>query len=147
MSARIIAQAEAHAMRLGRILLAGLAGGALAAAVNTALLLIGKAAGVAFLAPVNGPTAPLVALQPLNVIMLSLIPALIAALLLTGLARLTRHPQLIFQAVAGAFLLFSLIPDWALPMDSLATRILLSLMHLVAAALIVGALLRAGKSG
>lgn len=131
---------------LGRLLIAGLAGGALAAAANTALLLIGKAAGVSFLAPIGPPGSPLQAIQPFNVMMLCLVPALVAALLLAGLIRFTRRPQPIFQAVAGAFLLVSLIPDWALPMDSLATRILLSLMHLVAATLIVGALLRGRKS-
>lgn len=130
---------------LGHTLLAGLAGGALAATANTALFLIGKAAGVAFLAPVNGPAAPLVALQPFNVIMLSLLPALVAALLLAGLARFTQRPQAIFLVIAAIVLLVSLVPDWALPLDSLATRILLSLMHLVAAMLIVGALLRSRR--
>jgi len=127
---------------LGRLLIAGLLGGALAAAANTALLLIGQAAGVAFLAPLGPPGSPLQAIQPINVIMLCLMPALVAALLLAGLAQLTHRPQPIFLVVAGVFLLISIIPDWVLPMDSLATRLLLSLMHLVAAALIVGALLR-----
>lgn len=127
---------------LSRLLIAGLIGGALAAAANTALLLAGKALGVAFLASLGPPGSPLQAIQPFNVMMLCLVPALVAALLLAGLGRLTRRPRPIFLAVAGAFLLVSLIPDWALPMDGLATRILLSLMHLVAATLIVGALLR-----
>jgi hypothetical protein len=129
-------------MHLGRTILAGLIGGALAAAVNTALLLAGNALGVACMAPLGPPGSPLQAIQPFNVIMLCLVPGLIAGLLLAGLGRLTRSPRPSFLAIAGAFLLLSLIPDWALPMDSLATRILLSLMHLVAAALIVGALLR-----
>jgi hypothetical protein len=121
----------------------GLMGGALAAVANTVTLLIGKAAGVAFLVPVNGPDAPLVALQPINIVMLCLVPALVAALVFVGLTRLTRRPQPIFLTIAGILLIISLIPDWVLPMDSLATRILLSLMHLVAAALIVGTILRA----
>lgn len=132
---------------LSRLLASGLIGGALAAAVNTALLLIGKAVGVAFLAPVNGPDAPLTAVQPFNVILLCLMPALVAALLLAGLTRFTRRPRPIFLAISGAFLLLSLIPDWALPMDTTATRALLTLMHLVTAALIVGALLRGRPYG
>jgi hypothetical protein len=127
---------------LGRLLAVGLAGGALAAAVNTALLLAGKAFGMAFLAPIGPPGAPLQAIQPINVIMLCLVPGLVAALLLAGLVRFTRRPRPLFLSIAGAFLLLSLIPDWALPMDGTATRALLTLMHLVAATLIVGALLR-----
>lgn len=43
----------------GRLLSAAMFGGALAAAANTALLGAGKAFGIAFLAPVGGPNAPL----------------------------------------------------------------------------------------
>lgn len=127
---------------LGRLLIAGLAGGALAAAVNTALLLAGKTFGVGFMAPLGPPGSPLQAIQPFNVIMLCLVPSLVAALLLAGLVRFTRRPRPIFLAIAGAALLISLIPDWTVLMDGLASRALLSLMHLVAATLIVGALLR-----
>ena len=137
------AQPDARGVRLGRTLIIGLMGGVLAAVANTVVLLIGKAAGVAFLAPVNGPNAPLVALQPINVIMACLIPALVAALVFVGLTRLTRRPQPIFLTIAGILLIISLIPVWALPMDSVATRFLLSLMHVIAAVLIVGALVRA----
>jgi len=136
-------QTTAGGLRLGRLLIAGLIGGALAAAANTVLLLLGKAAGVAFLVPMGPPDSPLQAIQPINVIMLCLVPAMIAALLLTLLGRFTRRPSSIFLGIAGVFLLVSLFPDWTVPMDSLATRALLSTMHLLAAALIVGALLRA----
>lgn len=135
-------QTQSNSPGLGRTLVAGLIGGGLAAVVNTILLLIAKAAGVAFLAPIGGPDAPLQPIAPINVIMLCLVPALVAALLLAGLGRFMQRPQPVFLAIAGVFLLISLIPDWALPMDSLATRVSLSLMHLIAAVVIVGALLR-----
>jgi hypothetical protein len=70
-----------------------------------------------------------------------LVAALGAALLLALLARFTRRPHPIFLAIAGVFLLISFYPDWAFPMDSLATHALLSVMHIVAAVAITGMLL------
>ncbi len=67
--------------------------------------------------------------------MLCLVPAVSAALLLALLGRFTRRPSPIF-------LLVSLLPDWTVSMDSLVTRVLLSTLHLSAAALSVGVLLR-----
>src|SRR5262245_28610405 len=128
--------------RFGRLLIAALLGGALAAVVNTALLLAAKTAGIGFLAPINGPDAPLQAVMPANVIVNCLAAALGAASLLALLARFSRRPHPIFLAVAGVFLLLSFYPDWAFPMDSLATRALLSIMHVVAAVAITGMLLQ-----
>jgi len=135
-------QPTSSGLRLGRLLIAGLLGGALAAAANTALLFAGKAAGIGFLAPIKGPAVPLQVIQPANVIIMCLAPALGAALLLALLGRFTRRPYRIFLAIAGLFLLVSFYPDWALPMDSLPTRALLSVMHLVAGVAITGALTR-----
>src|SRR5262245_17400689 len=119
-------QAASRRHRFGHRLSAALLGGALAAAVNTTLLMAGKAAGIGFLAPMGGPGTPLQAVQPANVIIMCLVPALGAALLLALLDRFTRHPYPIFLVIAGLFLLVSFYPDWALPMDSLETRALLS---------------------
>ena len=132
--------------RPARLLTAAMTGGVLAALVNTTLLVAGKAFGVAFLAPIGGPGAPLETIQATNVVIMSLVPALGAGLLLALLRRVTRRPSPIFLAIAGALLLASLFPGWVLPMDSVAKRTLLSAMHLVAGIMITGALLRARPS-
>ena len=118
----------------------------LAALVNTALLVGGKAFGVAFLAPMGGPDAAPGTIQATNVVVACLVSALGAGLLLALLRRVTRRPYPSFLAIAGALLLASLAPAWVLPMDSIATRVLLSVMHLIAGIAIIGALLRTHRS-
>ena len=118
----------------------------LAALVNTALLVGGKAFGVAFLAPMGGPDAAPGTIQATNVVVACLVSALGAALLWALLGRVTRRSSPLFMAIACALLLASLYPVWALPMDSAATRMLLGVMHLVAGMTITGVLLRAERS-
>lgn len=78
--------------RPARLLIAAMAGGVLAALVNTTLLVTGNAFGVAFLAPIGGPGAPLETIQATNVVIMSLVPALGAGLLLALLRGVTRRP-------------------------------------------------------
>ena len=159
--------AQLHPDRLlsqASLIYVGARASALGAALNTALFFAGKAAGAGFMALIGGPAAPLQALGPANVIALSMIGALGAALVVRArkdygrqallphnavyallgaglvlalLGRLTRRAYTTFLAIAGVVLLASLLPDWTLPMDSTATRALLSVMHAVAAAAIV----------
>lgn len=125
---------------IGRLLGAGAVGGSVAAIVNSVLLLIGKASGVRFMAPLGGPDMPAQAIGLTQVILFSLVPGIVAALLLALLGRFSRRPYRWFLIIAVVFLLLSWIPDWTLAMDSVETRLLLSSMHLITAASIIGAL-------
>jgi hypothetical protein len=71
-------------------------------------------------------------------------PAIGATILLTVLGRFTRRPVLIFQIVAAASLLLSFGGPWSLPVET-STKIILSLMHVVAAGAIVGTLSVLGR--
>lgn len=74
------------------------------------------------------PSAPLTALQ---VGLASFAPALVAAVLLAILSKLTARPVLAFQVIAGVFLVLSLVGPLRQPVD-LATKLTLLSMHLVA---------------
>jgi hypothetical protein len=128
----------------GALLKAGATGGAIAAAINGALYLGTRAAGVPFTGvfqPGQGVTdlpAPLPFVA-------SFVPSLVAAGLLFGLTRLTSKAGAVFVGIAGLFAVVSLYSPLNIPEASLATRSVLAVMHLTAAAPITYFLLRALK--
>lgn len=85
----------------------------------------------------GGPTAPLVPLTPGPVIVMSLIPAIGAAVLLWILRRFTARPYTIFLIIAVIALLLSFGGPLPLPIAAAAKGVLI-LMHVVTAAVIVG---------
>lgn len=89
----------------------------------------------------GGPTAPLVPLTPGPVIVMSLIPAIGAAVLLWILRRFTARPYTIFLVIAVIGLLLSFGGPLPLPVAAAAKAVLV-LMHVVTAAVIVGFLAR-----
>jgi hypothetical protein len=72
-------------------------------------------------------------------------PAIGAAVLLAILDRFTSRPIRVFQWIAAIFLLVSLGGPLFLPPLETSTRIVLSIMHVVAAGAIVGVLSMLGK--
>jgi hypothetical protein len=68
----------------------------------------------------------------------SVVPALAATLLFAGLRRASRRPLAWFVAIAGAVLAISLVPVAAIAVDAASTRVVLGLMHVIAAATIIG---------
>ncbi len=116
-------------------LLAGLA----AAAGNLALLGLARAGlSLPLVMPALGPL-PAGPLSALQVILASLGAALGATFVLAALTRVTPRPIAVFQLVAGAFLVASLIGPLRQPVD-LATKLTLLSMHLMTG-LVVTALL------
>lgn len=114
---------------------------AVAAAVTNAIVYL--AATGLLNVPLSIPTRPGAAeLNPLRlwqVVFISAMPAVVAAGLLVALNRFTARPLLVFQIIAVIVLLLSLGPILALPIGATA-QVVLALMHVVAAAIIVGVL-------
>jgi hypothetical protein len=128
--------------RLGALLRAGALAGVIAAALNLVLYIVARALfDVSFVIPVQGPGSNLERLPWPMVVITSFIPALIAAALLWLLARFLRRPLLVFQIVAVVLLLLSFGGPLSLGDDAdTATRLWLAVMHIVAAAAIIGGL-------
>jgi hypothetical protein len=112
---------------------------ALATLVNVAIDTVGKAFfNLPFAVPMQAGAAP----GPLPigmVIVMSAVLGVLAAGVLYGLQRGTRHALSIFQGVAAVLVLLSLAGPLTLPIDR-GTMAALAAMHLTAAASIVGVL-------
>jgi peptidoglycan/LPS O-acetylase OafA/YrhL len=88
------------------------------------------------------PAAPAAAITVPNFAAASFLPALIAGGLLMLLGRYTTNARRAFLAIAIAFALLSLGGPATVGGASTETRVALMVMHLLAAAVITGALLR-----
>lgn len=123
-----------------RLLWAAPLAGLAAAAGNLAVFAIARAAlGLPLVRPPIGPFMPAAPLTALPVALTSFAPALVAAVLLAVLSKLTARPVLTFQIMAGVFLVASLIGPLRQPVD-LATKLTLLSMHLVAGLVITAVL-------
>ncbi len=126
---------------LGRLLRIGLVAGVAAAVVNLIIYFVGTTVfAVPFLITMQPGTAPIPLVVP-AIIGMSILPGLLAALFLWGLARFVSRPIRWFQGISLVLLLLSLLP-LSMPLDA-ATRVGLVLMHLATGLLIIAALSRA----
>jgi hypothetical protein len=118
---------------------AALAAGAAAAVLNLLVFLIASGPlGIALNVIMPGSPDPQ-ALSPIAIIMSGIFPALGAAVLLALLNRFIKRPFFVFQIIALVFVLLSL--GGVLPMPvAIAIKVVLSLMHFIAAGAIVGVL-------
>jgi hypothetical protein len=81
--------------------------------------------------------------QPITVVLVimnSFIPAILAAVLLALLNRFTRRPVRLFRIIAAVLLLISFVNPFTIPGAPPTMILALALMHIVAAAIIVGVL-------
>lgn len=126
-----------------KLLPAAATGALIAAAINVAIFLVlPNALGVAPIQVQMGPPSPdtpLTDLPAAAVIIMSVLPAFLAAGVLSLLARFTSRPFTVFRVIAGVMLVLSFMPFTAMPMPTGAV-ISLGLMHIVAAGAIVWAL-------
>ncbi|MEO7908045.1 MAG: DUF6069 family protein [Roseiflexaceae bacterium] len=123
---------------LGRLWWASLLAGLSAMVANVLVYFIASAAGAipsSVLIPgMNQPiTAMLVGLS-------SFVPAILAAIFLALLNRFSRRPVRLFRIIAAVLLVISFASPATFPGAPLAMILALSLMHIVAAAIIVGVL-------
>lgn len=124
-----------------KLLWAAPAAGALSVAGNLLVYGAAQVAGLP-LGVAPQPDAPIAPLPLVPVLVSSFAPAIVAALLLAVLARVTARAATIFAIVAAVFLVLSFVPVATAPMDGVATRLVLGVMHVVSAAAIAGGLLR-----
>ena len=117
-----------------------LSAGAIAAVVNLVVYFIALAASVPLQIAAPGSTQ-LERLQLVPVALASLIPAFAAAAVLLLLRRFTPRADTVFQVIAVLFTLASFGGPLGLPTDG-ATKFVLNLMHVVAAAIITLGLTR-----
>jgi hypothetical protein len=77
-------------------------------------------------------------------VLFTIVPAIVAVLLYAALLRFTRHPARIFSIIAAVVFIVTLIPDFTyiptVPGATTGQTAVLVLMHVVAAAVIVGML-------
>jgi len=122
----------------------GPAAGVVAAVANLIVFFVAKSLfGIPFVFPLNGPGTPAEPLPAFMVVIATLVPALAATVFLAILSKFAPRPVLIFQIVAVVFLLLSFGGPFSLPVD-LATKLALSLMHVIAGVVIVGGLTTLG---
>ena len=110
----------------------------MAGAANLVFAVEKAALGISFILALQ-PGAAATPLPAAMVFVESVIPALVAAVLLALLVKFTARPVLIFQIISAVFLLVSFGTPLAVPADTLTKLGLISL-HIVAAVVIVNLL-------
>ncbi|KPV49883.1 hypothetical protein SE17_30120 [Kouleothrix aurantiaca] len=130
---------SAERVPTGRLWLLALAAAGIAAVVNLLIWLLAGMINIPLNVQMGGPEAPVVPLSAGPVIVMSVVPAIAGAALLWLLGRVTARPFRWFTIIAVVVLLLSLAGPLLLPV-ALANKLVLSLMHVVAAGVIVGIL-------
>ena len=129
---------QTERIELGRLWWASLLAGLGAVVANALVYFIVSAAGaIPNTVLVPGMNQPITVVL---VIMNSFVPALLAGVFLALLNRFTRRPVRSFRIIAAVLLLISFINPFMIPGAPLTMILALDLMHIVAAAIIVGVL-------
>lgn len=131
-----------YGLSLKRALLVGFLGGALAAVGNLIVYAVAEWLLQMNLVVPTGPDGSLIPLSPGNVAITSFIPGMSAGLLLWLIGRWTAQPFQVFLGIAVSFLLFSFTAPLGLATIPDPVRVVLSIMHIVAALLITWVIAR-----
>lgn len=129
-----------------RIFKSALVAGLVAAGLNLVVFGIARALGASFVGQFQ-PDAPATLLPIPFVVMASVVPALVAAGFYLLLRAFFTAASPIFIGLATIFTLVSFAGPFGIAGASLATKLALNVMHLVAAAAITTAIARAARSG
>ncbi|MGI9181607.1 MAG: DUF6069 family protein [Longimicrobiaceae bacterium] len=135
MRRRMPAQVQAR----GSLWRVGLLAALLSAAMNAAIFTLAVALGIFPSLWIDPQAGAQMAIEP--VILVSAVGAMAGVSVFALLRRRTEQPLRVFLWLAGAVLLVSFAAPFALPMSG-AQILVLELLHLVVAAVVVGALLR-----
>jgi len=122
-----------------RLLWAAPLAGAVAAALNAIVWLVAYLLGAMPQDLIVNDIGPIFIDSAMT---LSFVPAIFAGLLLAILARFSRRPGRVFVAISALVLVISFATPFGIEGAPLAMILALELMHVVAAAAIVGVLLR-----
>ncbi len=121
-------------MKLSNLLKAAAIAGIVGAVLNTVVYYIARAAGAVTDAIAIRDGQPLMLLP---VIMGSIVPAFVAALLLFVLGKFTKNAVTIFTWVSIVFLVVSMMGPFGTPGLPMGMRITLAVMHVVPAVVIL----------
>ncbi len=127
-------------INLRRLPLATLIGAMLGLIANLIVYFAARAAGFEFLAPAP-PTNEPMPLPVVAVIVSTVVPAIGAAIILVFLNRFSARPLRAFLIIAAVVLVISFAGPFTLPI-SFIERMILNVMHIIAAAAIIWALVR-----
>jgi hypothetical protein len=116
------------------LVVTGVVAAAIASVATSAVAAAGHAAGISL--DVSGAPIPVSGFA-----MLTAIFSLVGLVLAVVLARFTRHPRTVFVRTTVVLTVLSLVPD-AIADAATATKMLLMLTHLVAAAIVIPAIAR-----
>lgn len=127
-----------------QVLIGGAVGAGIALLANYALYGIAVAAGVSFVGEFQpGTTGPL----PVPAVgFASVLPVMVGAILLGVLARFSAKPSRYFVPFAVVFSLLSFFPPMSIANADLATRLVLTAMHVTTPAAALFGYLRFGRS-
>ena len=112
---------------------AALVSGAVAAAVTTTIAAVAEAAGVSFES--DGEPIPLLGFAQMTLL------GTLLGLVIARFCRRAAHPRVVFVRITVALTALSVVPDLTMPFDT-ASRIVLVLTHVAAAAIVVPVLAR-----
>lgn len=129
------------------VLKAALVGGGIAAVANLVLLLLAGLLNIPLNVMVGppGPNAPTLPISAVQVILFSVLPAIIGSLLYFVLTKVSAKASTIFIVIAVIVALLSLLPIFSQPLTT-GGVIVLILMHIVAAAAITWALVTRARA-
>lgn len=121
-------------MKIKNLLNSGLIAGMIVAAINVIIYTLFKRLGIInneILLPNGKP------LLLLPVVISSILPAIVAAVVLWGISKKSANPVKVFTFVGVLLLLFSLIGPVAMPNLTIGFKIALLLMHVIASSVII----------
>jgi len=125
----------------------GLVAAAAASIANLIFFWVTKSVfGIPYIIPMGGPGGPLMAMPAALIIVFSAVPAVGATILLAILSKVASRPMRVFWIISVVVFVLSFVLPIGLPSSvATATRIGLPLMHVIAAAVIVGVLTTLGR--
>jgi len=102
--------------------------------------------GISYIIPMGGPSGPLTAMPAGLIVVFCVVPAVGATILLAILSKVASRPMRAFWIISAVVFVISFVLPIGLPSSvATSTRIGLALMHVIAAAVIVGVLSTLGR--
>jgi len=145
MSTLTESNARPERISFSRLLWVGPVAAVVAAMANLSVFIIVKnLLGISLLVPAGPGSTELAPLPAAAVIITSVVPAIGATILLAVLGKFLARPSRTFWIISVILLLISFAAPLGLPI-AVATKVILNLMHLVAAIAIVGMLTTLGR--
>ncbi|WUH96303.1 DUF6069 family protein [Spirillospora sp. NBC_00431] len=135
--------AASAAVRTGSVRRVRAAAVAGAVAASTVLYLAASAAGVDFLLTDPGKTEAY-HLKAFDIVLVSLVSALLGWAAMAALERFTRHARTIWSVLAGTVLVLSFVPI-GIEEATASTRVLLTIIHLAVAVALLPLLRRPAR--